>query len=51
MPDVPAGWSEEFDETEPGATDGIVLERVLLGVGNEKCSAYVLNVKRGKAVG
>lgn len=51
VPDVPAGWSEQFDETEPGATGGIVPERVLLGVSNEKCSAYVLNVKGGKAFG
>lgn len=51
VPDVGAGWSEEFDETEPSATDRIVPERVLLRVSDEKCSAYVLNVKRGKAVG
>src|SRR5712664_3471637 len=49
MTDVLAGSREDFNETETVAGDVIVLRRVLLGIGDEKRAADVLDVERREA--
>jgi hypothetical protein len=46
--DVLAAGSEEFDEAEAIATDGVVPRGVLLGVSDEERAADILNVKRSE---
>src|SRR6266513_5028599 len=48
--DVPAGWREEFNETEAVTGDVIVAGGVLLGVGDKQRATDILNVERRKAV-
>jgi len=48
--DVLSGWSEEFDETEAVAANGIVPGRVLLCVGDKQCSTNVLHIERSESV-
>src|SRR6266850_350071 len=49
MPDVLAGSREDFNETETVAGDVIVAGSVLLGVGDEKRAADILNIERREA--